>query len=545
VSAAASARSALEERIAELEKAVELRAEDFEPDGSEAPDTPEAVPSLPPVAADGVTWGMPDEARRTLQDAESADAEDADADAAEAAEPAVDVAEAESETEVAFEVEGDAEPADTAEPEPAAEAPPEPDTAYASPWSSYADLPNLPGLRPMGSPTAEPETAEAAEAAEAETMPGGDTEMADAGLSDEEPGAYDEPASAPEMGAVEEVADVEPDLAATATGEDTDAQRRWFNVDQVTAPFEAPETVDVEPEADAAGEAAIEPVDEPEAVEEALAAVAPGEDEDFAPEPELDASAAPDEVEAVEEAEPLETATEEPRAEPEAETNRPWYAFGRIWGDTAEEVAAPEAPAVDAPEEAIDEEPAAAFDAPEPEPEPEPEDDVVSQSTSATVPTGTPMVTVRGLSNGSLFADSSDQLEGLTTEGDDLVSAEDAYRALFADRTVTNVSLQHSAQLEMLERLLQLDLEQAIAWQVWDEIRESTEESRVQIAISSAGSAMGVFSVGYVVWALRGSAFATAMSSALPAWRIVDPSALLTAYRTARSPEDSIENLLG
>ena len=130
-------------------------------------------------------------------------------------------------------------------------------------------------------------------------------------------------------------------------------------------------------------------------------------------------------------------------------------------------------------------------------------------------------------------------------EQEDESNLRSAFMGLFSGNSLEFASQQYSPQVEMLERLLQIDLEQAIVWQAWDQMREHTDDSPATYVIGSAGSAVGVFSVGYVVWALRGGAFVTAMSSALPTWRIVDPTALLTAYRTAKSPSDAVENMLG
>ncbi len=44
-----------------------------------------------------------------------------------------------------------------------------------------------------------------------------------------------------------------------------------------------------------------------------------------------------------------------------------------------------------------------------------------------------------------------------------------------------------SAQVEMLERLLQIDLEQAIVWNLWDQSRHSLEDSPVSYFVGSAG----------------------------------------------------------
>ena len=87
----------------------------------------------------------------------------------------------------------------------------------------------------------------------------------------------------------------------------------------------------------------------------------------------------------------------------------------------------------------------------------------------------------------------------------------------------------------MLERLLQLDIEQAIVWQQWDEGQDDFEKSPTSYFVGTAGAAAGFFSVGYVLWALRGGAILTAVASSLPTWRLIDPAAILTAYRASQS----------
>jgi hypothetical protein len=181
----------------------------------------------------------------------------------------------------------------------------------------------------------------------------------------------------------------------------------------------------------------------------------------------------------------------------------------------------------------------------EPDPEPEPEEDPVDEPGTETPTTVVPPVTGSAFARVPLLPDSSDEAAGLALHQEDEMSIESAFAGLFSDDRLEFGSQQYSPQVEMLERLLQLDLEQAIVWQAWDQTRESFEDSSVSYVVGSAGTAAGLFSIGYVVWALRGGAFVTAMSSALPAWRIVDPTTLLTAYRTARSPGDAVENMLG
>jgi hypothetical protein len=49
-----------------------------------------------------------------------------------------------------------------------------------------------------------------------------------------------------------------------------------------------------------------------------------------------------------------------------------------------------------------------------------------------------------------------------------------------------------------------------------------------------------------VLLALRGGAFMTAIASGVPTWRIVDPTALLTAYRSPDLGDgDAVEEIIG
>ncbi len=109
---------------------------------------------------------------------------------------------------------------------------------------------------------------------------------------------------------------------------------------------------------------------------------------------------------------------------------------------------------------------------------------------------------------------------------------------------LVDLSAQQSLELEMFGRLLQLDMEQAIVWQQWDQYQH-TEESPFSFYIGSAGVAAGIFSVGYVLWALRGGAFVAAITTSIPSWRFIDPVSLLSAYRAATTTgRDRVEDLM-
>ena len=97
--------------------------------------------------------------------------------------------------------------------------------------------------------------------------------------------------------------------------------------------------------------------------------------------------------------------------------------------------------------------------------------------------------------------------------------------------TDVEITDEFSAEIEMFERLLQLDLEQAIVWQQWDDANQLADESAFSLYVGSAGVGAGIFSIGYAFWALRGGAVLSMIASSLPAWRMIDPAALLEAYR--------------
>ncbi|NND95851.1 MAG: Ig-like domain-containing protein, partial [Pirellulaceae bacterium] len=96
-----------------------------------------------------------------------------------------------------------------------------------------------------------------------------------------------------------------------------------------------------------------------------------------------------------------------------------------------------------------------------------------------------------------------------------------------------------------LERLLQLDLQQAVVWTSWDEYKNESQDTSFSFFVGSAATTAGVFSVGYLLYVLRGGAFLAAMSSSVPTWRMIDPAALLSAYRAnTSSADDAIEQIL-
>ena len=98
----------------------------------------------------------------------------------------------------------------------------------------------------------------------------------------------------------------------------------------------------------------------------------------------------------------------------------------------------------------------------------------------------------------------------------------------------------------MFRELLEIDIQQAVVWQDWDTARETTETPPILYVVGSAGSAAGIISVGYLLWILRGSTVITVLTSSAPRWRMVDPTAILTAYRGSIDyDDDHMEEMLG
>lgn len=144
----------------------------------------------------------------------------------------------------------------------------------------------------------------------------------------------------------------------------------------------------------------------------------------------------------------------------------------------------------------------------------------------------------------SLPGELEDSLPGLGGSQPGFVHA--VYRSVFRATITEGVSLASGiSDIGQLEQMIRMDMQQAIVWDLWDKEEALLEESPIEFLVGSAGAAAGLFSIGYVMWALRGGAFVTVMASSMPAWRIVDPAAILTAYRGSRFGADGLEDMMG
>ncbi|MEM6469383.1 MAG: cadherin-like domain-containing protein, partial [Planctomycetota bacterium] len=105
------------------------------------------------------------------------------------------------------------------------------------------------------------------------------------------------------------------------------------------------------------------------------------------------------------------------------------------------------------------------------------------------------------------------------------------YPQAYARDFTSQSSIVSTATLQ-LEQLLRDDLGQAIVWTNWNESTEN-EERQISVQVGVAGAGMAMVSVGYIAWALRGGAFASILSSSIPAWRFIDPVTMLSAYQSS------------
>ena len=188
------------------------------------------------------------------------------------------------------------------------------------------------------------------------------------------------------------------------------------------------------------------------------------------------------------------------------------------------------------------------------ETDPEDEDDGEGESdnetteddgNNETAPVGTPAEPSDvGVPN--LATPASQNSQAIAATQDELVqsaAAQAQMRFVFGQAKYVNFEFDNNAS--EIERLLQIDLHQAIVWHEWDDSREETELASQSFVVgSAAATAAGLISVGYLFWGLRFGAFMAAFSSAIPSWRLIDPNILLTAYRESAYDKDEIEKIL-
>ncbi|WP_203329005.1 cadherin domain-containing protein, partial [Candidatus Laterigemmans baculatus] len=99
----------------------------------------------------------------------------------------------------------------------------------------------------------------------------------------------------------------------------------------------------------------------------------------------------------------------------------------------------------------------------------------------------------------------------------------------------------------VMQEVLRTEVQQSIAWGRWDAEHSGGSEASgmEEFAVGSVDATAAFVSIGYVMWTLRGGLFVTSMFGSLPAWRMIDPTSLLLAYRNRQADAgDAIENLV-
>ncbi|MEM6779359.1 MAG: Ig-like domain-containing protein, partial [Planctomycetota bacterium] len=106
-------------------------------------------------------------------------------------------------------------------------------------------------------------------------------------------------------------------------------------------------------------------------------------------------------------------------------------------------------------------------------------------------------------------------------------------------------STQTGSADQLSEMLFRATRDSLLAWQYDEDVEERERQSMDyrDLTIGAVGTTLGLASVGYVFWALRGGVFLATIYAGLPTWRALDPASLLTAYRNGPS-NDRIEKMM-
>ncbi|EMB19110.1 protein containing Cadherin domain protein [Rhodopirellula europaea 6C] len=91
------------------------------------------------------------------------------------------------------------------------------------------------------------------------------------------------------------------------------------------------------------------------------------------------------------------------------------------------------------------------------------------------------------------------------------------------------------------------ELSTLLSWHLSDngsvQINETYDNE--EIHVGAVGTTLGLASIGYVLWALRGGMFIATMYAGIPSWRMLDPASLLSAYRGVDgAAQDKVEEML-
>ncbi|EMI46059.1 LamG-like jellyroll fold domain-containing protein [Rhodopirellula sp. SWK7] len=101
-------------------------------------------------------------------------------------------------------------------------------------------------------------------------------------------------------------------------------------------------------------------------------------------------------------------------------------------------------------------------------------------------------------------------------------------------------------QKGLADALLEIDEDSLLSWYaLTNPTQHATGETEEhEFMVGGVGTTLGIASIGYVLWALRGGMFVATMYAGIPGWRMLDPTTLLNAYRGDDSPKDRVEEML-
>ena len=95
-------------------------------------------------------------------------------------------------------------------------------------------------------------------------------------------------------------------------------------------------------------------------------------------------------------------------------------------------------------------------------------------------------------------------------------------------------------QRRVLSRKTTTQLDQAL-----DQVTEDLEKPRMdQVVFGTASVSLGGFSVGYILWLLRGGSLVASMLTSIPAWRMIDPLPVLDFLESSDEDGDSLDSLI-
>ncbi len=138
---------------------------------------------------------------------------------------------------------------------------------------------------------------------------------------------------------------------------------------------------------------------------------------------------------------------------------------------------------------------------------------------------------------------------GINLRTQDSIEQQSAYETSARGLSAAAITFDDArTAVQTLQQILLVDMQQAIDWSQWDQLVQDSERDGFgwDVNIGAVGVTAGLVSIGYVLWAIRGGLLLATVYGGLPAWRMIDPATLLTAYRGSHvNGKDRVEDMLG